>query len=42
LRGVYDKYIVRTTIDEYEDRLKDVVVEYSEQIKSFLRLEGKR
>jgi len=42
LRGVYDKYIVRTTIDEYEDRLKDVVVEYSEQIKSYLRLEGKR
>ena len=42
LRGVYDKYIVRTTIDEYEDRLEDVVTEYSEQIKSFLRLEGKR
>ncbi len=40
--SIYDKYIARTTIEEYEDRLTDKAIEYIEQIKSFLELEGKR
>ncbi len=42
LRGIYDKYIIRTTMEEYEDRLRNIAEEYSEQIKAFLRLQGKR
>lgn len=38
MRGIYDKYIIRTTIDNYEDVLKDDFKEYVNQIKSFLEL----
>jgi len=38
LRGVYEKYIIRTTTDEYEDRLRDDALEYINQIKAFLQL----
>jgi hypothetical protein len=38
LRSIYDKYIIRTTTDEYEDRLTDVAVEYVAELKSFLQL----
>ena len=38
LRGIYDKYIIRTTIDEYEGRLESDAQEYVDQIKSFLLL----
>jgi hypothetical protein len=41
LRGIYDKYIVRTTTEEYEDRLEDDAKEFVEQIKSFLQIEGR-
>ena len=41
LRGTYEKYIIRTTNDEYEDRLEDDALEYIEQIKAFLQLSGK-
>ena len=41
LRGVYEKYIIRTTNDEYEDRLEDDALEYINQIKAFLQLSGK-
>ena len=40
-RGVYDKYIIRTTIDEYEDRLTAKAVSFVSDIKAFLQLEGK-
>lgn len=40
LRGIYDRYIMRTTNDEYEDRLADKVESYAEEIKAFLNLEG--
>lgn len=42
LRGIYDKYIIRTTIKMYEDRLDVEVEEAIAQVKSFLALEGKR
>lgn len=38
LRGIYEKYIIRTTVDEYEDRLTDVGVKFVDEIKSFLQL----
>jgi len=42
LRGIYDKYIMRTTIDEYEDALADKAQKFVEETKAFLNLEGKR
>ncbi|MDO8517053.1 MAG: hypothetical protein Q7S33_02910 [Nanoarchaeota archaeon] len=41
-RGIYDKYIIRTTMEEYEDKLKEKTENFVEQVKSFLTLEGKR
>ena len=41
LRGFYDRYIIRTTMDKYEDQLEDKTKEYINQVKSFLVLEGK-
>jgi len=38
LRGIYEKYIIRTTIDEYEDRIRDDAKQYVSEIKSFLQL----
>jgi len=38
MRGVYDKYVARTTIDEYEDRIEDDALEFIAQVKGFLRL----
>ena len=41
LRGVYDRYIVRTRIDYYEDKLEEKTKEYINQFKAFLALEGR-
>ncbi|MCK5449810.1 hypothetical protein KAI32_03015 [Candidatus Pacearchaeota archaeon] len=41
LRGVYEKYIIRTTVDEYEDDLEDKAKEYLREIKSFLQIGGR-
>ena len=38
LRGIYDKYIMRTTQDEYEDRLTKKAVSFVEDLKAFLNL----
>lgn len=42
LRGIYEKYIIRTTVDEYEDRLTDVAVKFVGQLKSYLQLSSAR
>ena len=42
LRGLYDKYIIKTRIEAYEDRLGVEKDEIIAQIKSYLALEGKR
>jgi len=42
LRGIYDKYVVRTTREEYEERLKARAEFFIDQIKAFLTLEGKK
>jgi hypothetical protein len=41
MRGVYDKYIIRTTTDEYEDRLSGQGEEYVKDIKAFLQISGR-
>jgi len=38
LRGIYEKYIIRTTIDEYEDDLEDDVKDIIKDIKAFLNI----
>jgi len=40
LRGVYDKYVIRTTAEEYEDRLAEKVAEFVAEVKAFLSLKG--
>jgi hypothetical protein len=41
-RGLYDKYIIKTRIEAYEDQLAVEVEEMIAQAKSFLDLEGRR
>ena len=38
MRGVYEKYIIRTTSKEYEDDLTDKSVEFALDVKAFLEL----
>jgi hypothetical protein len=38
LRGIYDRYIIRTTIDEYEGRLAGDAGEFVGELKGFLQL----
>jgi hypothetical protein len=42
LRGVYDRYIIRNRIDEYEGKLISEFTSLIEQCKSFLAVEVKR
>ena len=41
LRGIYEKYIIRTTIEEYEDDLEDDVKDMVQDIKAFLNIPGR-
>jgi hypothetical protein len=41
LRGIYEKYVIRTTVDQYENRLTDVGTKFVGEIKSFLQLSGR-
>lgn len=41
LRSVYEKYVIRETVDEYEDDLEDEVKEMITDIKEFLRIPGR-
>ena len=40
IRGVYDKYIVRATVEKYEGKVFGDVEDIAEQIKAFLTIEG--
>ncbi len=42
LRGTYDRYIIKSRIEEYEDKLKEETDEFIAQCKSYLAIEGKR
>ncbi len=41
LRGIYERYIIKSRIEDYEDKLVGEVDEVIAQVKSFLALEGK-
>lgn len=41
-RGIYDNYITRSTREAYEDRLTSKAVSYTENVKAYLNLEGKK
>jgi len=42
LRGIYDRYIIRGRIENYEDKIYSEADEFLAQVKAFLALEGKR
>ena len=42
LRGVYDRYVIRSRIETYEDKIAAELEEYVAAMKSFLEIEGKR
>ncbi len=42
LRGVYDRYIIRARIDQYETKLIEEVDEFIGQCKAFLAMEAQR
>jgi len=41
LRGVYDRYIIRSRIDTYEQKVILELLEFIDQVKAFLALESK-
>jgi len=41
-RGIYDRYIIKSRIDEYEDKIIEEANEFISQCKAFLVLEGKK
>ena len=41
MRGVYEKYIIRSTIDEYADDLEDDVKDMIKDTKAFLQIGGR-
>lgn len=41
LRGIYEKYVIRTTMDEYEEDLEDTAKEYLRDVKAFLQIGGR-
>lgn len=38
LRGIYDNYIIRTTVDDFEDRIIEKAVEFFDDVKAYLEL----
>ena len=40
MRGVYDKYIIRDTVEKYEGKVFGDVEDLAEQVKAFLTIEG--
>ena len=42
LRGLYDNYIIRGRISDYEDKILEEMSEMTEQLKAFLVLEARR
>jgi hypothetical protein len=39
LRGIYEQYVIRSTVDEMEDDIEDDTKEIIEDLKAFLKLE---
>jgi hypothetical protein len=42
MRGIYDFYVIKSRIDEYEGKLRSHAEDFVEQCKAFLALEAKR
>lgn len=42
LRGIYEKWVIPSRIDEFEDKLADLCNNFLEQAKSYLDIEGKK
>ena len=42
LRGVYDRYIIKSRVNAYEDKIKEEVEEFIAQAKAFLVIEGRK
>jgi len=42
LREIYNKYLIPARVDKMEDRVKDNVREFKDEVKAFLDLMGKR
>jgi len=42
LRGLYDKYIIKSRLELYEDKISGELAELAAQIKGFLALEGRK
>jgi hypothetical protein len=38
LRGIYEKYVIRTTVESYEDRVKEDAVDFVNDVKAYLEL----
>ena len=38
MRAIYEKYIIRTTVDEYEETLEEEVQDMINDLKAFLRI----
>ena len=38
LRGVYEKYVIKETVDEFEDDLKNDIKDMIKEMKAFLRI----
>ena len=38
IRAIYDNYIIKSTKDDYEDRLEEIAVKFAGDLKSFLEL----
>jgi hypothetical protein len=41
LRGTYEKYIIRTTVNKYEEKLEDKAKSFIGEVKAFLQIEGR-
>ena len=41
LRGVYEKYVIRETVDEYEDDVENEAKEMISEFKAFLKIPGR-
>ncbi|PIU75648.1 hypothetical protein COS75_03250 [Candidatus Pacearchaeota archaeon CG06_land_8_20_14_3_00_35_12] len=42
LRGTYDRFVIRSRIEQYEDKVAGELEEYVAALKSFFAIEGKR
>jgi hypothetical protein len=42
LRGLYERYVIPARVIEFKERLYDEMNTFSEQVKAFLALEGKK